>query len=100
MKELNSHERKILTSEAQSLRSFVQIGQNGLTENLIAQIEQILAIHELLKVKFNDYKDEKREISEAIAEKTNSAIVRIIGNVAIFYRPAKEAEKRKYGVVI
>lgn len=100
MRELNSHERKILTTASQSLRSFVQVGQNGLTENLLAQIEQILAIHELLKVKFNDYKDEKREISESIAEETNSALVRIIGNVAIFYRPAKEAEKRKYGIII
>lgn len=99
MRELNSHERKTLTTAAQTLKSLVQIGQNGLTENLAAQVDQLLAHHELVKVKFNEFKDEKHEISEELARQTKSALVRVIGNVAIFYRPAKEEEKRKYGIV-
>lgn len=99
MRELNSHDRKFLSSKAQTIKPVVQVGQNGFTENLTAQVEQMLEIHELIKIKFNDFKDEKHEISEKLAKQTKSDLVRVIGNTAIFYRPAKDAEKRKYGIV-
>lgn len=90
MIELTSKQRKFLEKSAQSMSPLVLIGGAGVTEEQIKQIQAVIKIHELIKVKFNEFKDEKKELARAIEEKTDSTLVRIIGNVAIFY---KEAEK-------
>ena len=94
--EINAKQRKFLEKNAQGLNALVQVGGAGVTENQIAQISRLLEEHELIKVKFNEFKDEKRELSNEIAQKTDSTMVRLIGNVLILYRPAKEANDRKF----
>lgn len=78
------------------MSALVQVGGAGVTENQISQIVRLLNEHELIKVKFNEFKDEKKELTAQIAEKTGSTAVRLIGNVAIFYLPAKKVSDRKY----
>ena len=94
--EINAKQRKLLEKNAQPLNSLVQVGGAGVTEEQIKQISRLLGEHELIKVKFNEFKEEKRELSTQIAEKTSSTLVRMIGNVLILYRPAEEAENRKF----
>ena len=94
--EINAKQRKFLEKNAQGLNALVQVGGAGVTENQIAQISRLLEEHELIKVKFNEFKDEKRELSNEIAQKTDSTMVRLIGNVLILYRPTKEANDRKF----
>ncbi|MBR1537694.1 MAG: YhbY family RNA-binding protein [Treponema sp.] len=96
MTELNAKQRKLLEKNAQSLNPLVLIGGAGVTENQIAQIDRVLNEHELIKVKFNEFKDEKKELSTEITQKTGSTFVRLLGNVLILYRPAKEIEERKF----
>ena len=91
---LTSKQRKILEKQAHDLNPVVIIGQHGVTENLLKMVEDSLKAHELIKVKFNEYKDDKREYSEDIANRTDSNLVRVIGNVAIFYRQNEDSEKR------
>ena len=91
---LTSKQRKILEKQAHDLNPVVIIGQHGVTENLLKMVEDSLKVHELIKVKFNEYKDDKREYSEDIANRTDSNLVRVIGNVAIFYRQNEDPEKR------
>ena len=91
---LTSKQRKILEKQAHDLNPVVIIGQHGVTENLLKMVEDSLKSHELIKVKFNEYKDDKREYSEDIANRTDSNLVRVIGNVAIFYRENEDPEKR------
>ncbi|MCI6442483.1 ribosome assembly RNA-binding protein YhbY [Treponema sp.] len=91
---LTSKQRKILEKQAHDLSPVVIIGQHGVTENLLKMVEDSLKAHELIKVKFNEYKDDKREYSEDIANRTDSNLVRVIGNVAIFYRQNEDPEKR------
>ena len=95
MKTLNSAERKFLKAKAHHLNPLVLIGQNGLTENVIQKTDQVLLSHELIKVKFLDYKDEKKELVEQLVQATDSYFVSTIGHIAILYRPHPEAEKRK-----
>lgn len=91
---LTSKQRKSLEKQAHDLSPVVIIGQQGVTENLVKMVEDSLKAHELIKVKFNEYKDDKREYSEDIANLTDSNLVRVIGNVAIFYRQNEDPEKR------
>ncbi|WP_407426532.1 YhbY family RNA-binding protein [Treponema sp.] len=94
--EINAKQRKFLEKNAQPLNALVQIGGAGVTENQILQISRLLDEHELIKIKFNEFKEEKRDLSKEIAEKAEAVFVRLIGNILILYRPAKEIEKRQF----
>ena len=100
MIELNSKQRKFLEKEAHDLSPLVIIGGAGLTDGVIDMVDNSLFHHELIKVKFNEYKDEKIDLTNEICQKTNATLVRVIGNVAILYRPAEEVEKRRYPQVV
>ncbi len=93
MIELTSKQRKLFEKQAHNLEPIVLIGQGGITDNVFYQISNALKTHELIKVKFNEYKDDKHEISKLIAEKTDSTLIRIIGNIAIFYREIPKNDK-------
>ncbi|MCQ2248450.1 MAG: YhbY family RNA-binding protein [Treponema sp.] len=95
MTELTSKTRKQLEKLAHELNPVVIIGQNGVTDSLVRMVSDSLEAHELIKVKFNEYKDDKFEYSEDIAMRTNSTLVRIIGNIAIFYKENDDPEKRR-----
>ena len=45
---------------------------------------------------FNEYKDEKSELTNALCEACNATLVRIIGNVAILYREAENPDDRQF----
>lgn len=96
MIELTSKQRKTLEKFAHDLQPVVIVGGAGVTEGVIQKISDSLDAHELLKVKFNEYKDEKNELSKEIEAKCDATLVRIIGNVAIFYKEAEKEEDRKY----
>lgn len=94
MVEITSSQRKELSAQAHSLDPVVMIGQNGVTDGVIKKIEESLTAHELIKVKFLEYKDEKRELIEKVCDDCDAALVRIIGNIAILYRENKEKKKK------
>lgn len=92
---LTGSQRKYLRGLAHSLKPLVQVGKGGVTSALLAAVNQALDEHELIKIKFVDFKEEKKELSEEIGRKTKSEKVGMIGNVAVFYRRHAEPEKRK-----
>ncbi len=96
MEQLTSKQRSTLTKSAQNIKPVVLIGQNGVTDTLRKKVEESLAAHELIKIKFLDFKNSKNNLTEDLAEKSGASIVRIIGNIAILFRRSKEPEKRKY----
>lgn len=93
---LNSKQRKLLEGAAHSLSPLVIVGQEGVTDGVTAMLSSQLNSHELVKLKFNEYKEEKRELAEALAQSTGATLVRIIGNIAIFYRENPEEEKQMF----
>lgn len=92
--ELTSKQRKILTSLSNPLEPLVIVGQNGITEGLEQKTAQCLEHHELIKVKFNEFKDEKLELAKNLADSCEAVLVRVIGNIAILYKQNPDPEKR------
>jgi RNA-binding protein len=92
---LTQTQRQYLRKIAHDLRPNAQVGKNGLTESVIASIGQALDAHELIKVKFMDFRDEKNELSELLAEQLGAHLVAMIGNIAILYRQQRDPEKRR-----
>jgi RNA-binding protein len=95
MEQLKGTQRKYLRGEAHHLKPLVLIGRNGINKQVIGSVDLALKDHELIKVKFGEFKDAKKEISAEIADATKSEVVGIIGNIAIFYRQHPQTEKRK-----
>lgn len=94
MIELTSKQRKILEKIAHDLQAVVIVGGAGVTEGVLEMAKNSLAAHELIKVKFNEYKDEKIQLTKEICDYCDATLVRIIGNVAILYKAAeKEADR-------
>ena len=92
MIELTSKQRKELEKVAHDLQPVVIVGGAGVTDGLMNMVDKSLAAHELIKVKFNEYKDEKQELTQQICEKTDATLVRIIGNIAILFRKKEEKD--------
>ena len=88
--ELTSKQRKQLEKIAHPLNPVVIVGAAGVTDGVIEMVNQTLLSHELIKVKFNEYKDEKQELTENICSTTGATLVRIVGNVAILYKQNEE----------
>ena len=91
-KEMTSKVRAQLRSQAQSLSPVVMVGHEGITEGVIAALDAALMDHELVKVRFQDFKEMVRDLSVQLSNKTSSALVSTTGFTAVFYR--KNPEKK------
>jgi RNA-binding protein len=87
--------RKQLRGLAHHLEPVVHIGKTGVAPSVLAALDEALEHHELIKVRFQDFKDQKRQLAQTIAEESRSALVGSIGHVCMFYRQHPDPEKRK-----
>lgn len=95
MQKLKGSEKKYLRGLAHGLNPIVFIGKQGLSDMVISDIKRALNDHELIKIKFIDFKDKKKEIITEVEEKTESCCAGNIGNVIILYLEQDDPEKRK-----
>jgi RNA-binding protein len=94
MHTLNKRQRGHLRALANPLKPTVILGKQGLTEQIIDKVAHELDAHELIKVRFLEYKEERKSLTETIIEETGCALVGLIGNVAILYRQQADPERR------
>ena len=95
MKILTSTDRKKLRGLAHHLKPLVMIGQKGLSENVVDATEAALLEHELIKVKFLDFKEDRKNLSAELSKKTESTLVGLVGNTLMLYKQNPQPEKRK-----
>jgi len=95
MIKLKGSHRTYLRGLAHKLKPVIQVGRSGVSVEVLAAIDEALSCHELIKLKFMEFKEQKDELSRLIAERTASELVGRIGNMAIFYREHPEENKRK-----
>lgn len=83
---MNPIEKKKLKAQAHPLNPVVIIGQAGLTEAVIKEINVALDAHELIKIKIRAERDERATIREQICTETKAELVQSIGQIAVIYR--------------
>lgn len=92
-KHLEKYSKIRLKKMAHHLKPVVQVGRQGLTPGVIAEIKQNLEAHELIKVAFLPV--QKPELANTLAQITESCgalLVATMGNVAILFRPNATSE--------
>jgi len=95
MKDLKGSQKKYLKKLAHSLNPVVMVGQGGVTDGVIEKVDASLDSHELIKIRFLEFKKDKRRLAEDIARRTESVCVDIIGHVAILYKSHPDDAERK-----
>jgi len=95
---LTGEQQRKLKAKAQSIKPTIQIGKEGITDGQLERIKHELAHHELIKVKFNDYKAQKTELSQEIATRTKATQVDLIGNTLVLYKRSPYPKKRSITV--
>ncbi|MBQ4558043.1 MAG: ribosome assembly RNA-binding protein YhbY [Clostridia bacterium] len=90
---ITKKERIMLRSMAQTLPDIVFVGKEGVTENVLNQVEDNLYAHELIKLKVqNTCSEDLSVIAEIICEKCECEVVTIIGTKIVLF---KESDKPK-----
>ena len=96
--ELTSKQRAQLRALANSLDTILQIGKDGIGENLVKQADDALEARELIKgrVLDNNIDYDARAAAEELAKATRSEVVQVIGSKFVLYREShsKPREKR------
>jgi len=88
---LTNKQNKYLRGLSHDLKPIVMIGNSGVTEGVLSELETCLAHHELVKVRISGVdRDERRQMAENLCKQSNSELVNTIGHIAVLYRCAKE----------
>lgn len=101
---MTSKERAQWRARANSLEPVIQIGKEGISDNLITQIDDTLDARELIKIRVHLETAPKTpkalagELAQALAQALGAEVIQVIGGILVLYRQADEekiAEKRK-----
>jgi len=88
---MTGKERRYLRALAHRLSPVVIVGQRGLSEAVVRQIDGALTDHELIKVRLgSECSLDRDDAGAALAERTGAEIAGAIGRVVILYRPHPE----------
>jgi RNA-binding protein len=100
MDRLQGYQKRFLRGLAHSLKPEVFVGQKGFTAALAAALDDALGHHELVKVKFVEFKDKerKRSLIRQIEKAAACESVGMVGHTAIFFRRQDDPEKRKIAI--
>ena len=79
-------ELRDLKARAQRLRPMLKIGKDGLSPAFLKELDESLSHHELVKVKFDEFKAQKKELTPVLSEKARAQVIMRVGNVVVLFR--------------
>ena len=84
-----------LKAAAQRMKATFKVGKAGLSPQFLQSVDEGLKHHELIKVKFDEFKEQKKELALVLAEKTSSHLIMQVGNIIVLYRQKAKAPAPK-----
>lgn len=97
---LSIAEKKRFRQIGHQLNPVVLLGNQGLTESVLVEIDRALEDHELIKVRIGgEDREARRAAIEEIATTTKSAAVQIIGKIVLLYRAAKKTNPKLSNII-
>lgn len=92
--ELTSKQRAQLRGLANDLDTIVQVGKDGIGDNLVKQVSDALEARELIKVTVQKNAPlDAREACAELCQRVHAEPVQVIGNRFVIYRQAREDSK-------
>ena len=91
---LTSKQRAYLRSLATSEPTIMQIGKDGISENLVKTVSDALEARELIKMSvLENCMETPKEMANALAAATNADVVGVVGRKIILYRESVNNKK-------
>ncbi|HEN0853161.1 TPA: ribosome assembly RNA-binding protein YhbY [Streptococcus agalactiae] len=98
---LTSKQRAFLKSEAHSMKPIIQIGENGLNDQIKTSVRNALDARELIKVTLLQNTDEDiHDVAEVLEDEIGCDTVLKIGRILILYKESARKENRKISVKV
>ena len=90
--ELTGKDRRALRALGHHRKPVVFVGKDGVTDAVVTAVAEAHAGDELIKVRVLDTcEDDRNEVAAALAERTGSALVQVLGRTLLLYRPDPES---------
>ena len=83
---MNEPTLRELKARSQKLKAVIHVGHDGVTEALVAALDQALSDHGLVKVRFTDHKSERKQLAADLAIRTSSRPILLVGHTVTLYR--------------
>lgn len=91
---MTSKQRAYLKGLAMNIDPIFQIGKGSLTPEVTEAVLEVFNTHELIKIAvLKNCLDDPKMIAQALAERTHSDVVQVIGKKIVLYKPFKENSK-------
>lgn len=92
---MTSKQRAYLKTLAMKEDAIFRIGKSSLTPEITEAVNEALEARELIKISvLQNCMDDIRGIAEALAERTHSQVVQIIGKKIVLYKEGKDDKKK------
>lgn len=100
--ELTSKQRAQLRGLANGLETILQIGKDGVGENLVKQANDALEARELIKCRVldNNLELDARTAAQILVKATRSEVVQVIGTKFVLYRESHSKPREKRIVLV
>lgn len=97
---IKGKKNRYLRSQAATMKPAIQVGRDGITENLLNQFEMLIEKNELIKVSLlQNTMVEPQDLIEALKEFDDSIVhIQTIGSKMVFYKKASKIKNRKYSI--
>lgn len=93
MRVLTVTERLALKGRAHQLKPTVMIGNAGLTESVLKEIELTLKLHELIKIRVMAERTDREAMLAEICTKLNAEPVQHIGKILVIFKANPDVHK-------
>jgi RNA-binding protein len=91
---MNEPTLRELKARSQKLNPIIHVGHDGITDALVAALDQALADHGLIKVRFTDHKSERKALATDLSTRTNSRQILLVGHTVTLYRTPLDKSRR------
>ena len=87
---MNEPTLRELKARSQKLKPVIHVGHDGITDAVITALDQALADHALVKVRFTDHQAERKALAAELSARTDSRRILLVGHTVTLYRSPKE----------
>lgn len=88
--------KRTLIAKAHALKPVVMVGNKGLTEAVLLEVEQAFITHEIIKIRLNGEREDRKAMQATLVERCPEAtLIQSIGHIVVFYQPKKKMKQKK-----
>ncbi len=92
---ISPEQRRKMRGIGHTLKPVVQVGQHGLSDNVVQETDRALSDHELIKIQMPAGEPRvRKELIESLCKKCGAELVQSIGRVALIYRANPNANPK------